>query len=79
MGFLEAADIKDSASEPAELKDKDGVVRRTSRSLQVRPASMPVDKYLLVELPCPEGGTAQDSKEKENPSGKMLPKPLLPR
>ncbi|XP_010141795.1 PREDICTED: 1-phosphatidylinositol 4,5-bisphosphate phosphodiesterase eta-1 [Buceros rhinoceros silvestris] len=68
MGFLETAEIKDSASEPADLKDKDGVVRRTSRSLQMRPASMPVDKYLLVELPCPEGETAQDTKEKENTS-----------
>ncbi|NWR57764.1 PLCH1 phosphodiesterase, partial [Bucorvus abyssinicus] len=68
MGFLEATEIKDSASEPADLKDKDGVVRRTSRSLQARPASMPVDKYLLVELPCPEGETARDTKGKENTS-----------
>uniref|UniRef100_A0A8B9D9T3 Phosphoinositide phospholipase C n=1 Tax=Anser cygnoides TaxID=8845 RepID=A0A8B9D9T3_ANSCY len=52
MGFLEATEIKDSTSEPADLKDKEGVVRRTSRSLQARPASMPVDKYLLVGLPC---------------------------
>uniref|UniRef100_A0A8B9D9B4 Phosphoinositide phospholipase C n=1 Tax=Anser cygnoides TaxID=8845 RepID=A0A8B9D9B4_ANSCY len=51
MGFLEATEIKDSTSEPADLKDKEGVVRRTSRSLQARPASMPVDKYLLVGLP----------------------------
>ncbi|XP_061861715.1 1-phosphatidylinositol 4,5-bisphosphate phosphodiesterase eta-1 isoform X2 [Colius striatus] len=68
MGFLEASEIKDSASEPLDLKDKDGVVRRTSRSLQARPASMPVDKYLLVGLPCPEGETAQDTKGKENTS-----------
>ncbi|XP_054241745.1 1-phosphatidylinositol 4,5-bisphosphate phosphodiesterase eta-1 [Indicator indicator] len=71
MGFLEAAEIKDSASEPADLKDlKDGVVRRTSRSLQARPASMPVDKYLLVELPCPGDEPAQAAKGKENASGK---------
>uniref|UniRef100_A0A672UI39 Phosphoinositide phospholipase C n=1 Tax=Strigops habroptila TaxID=2489341 RepID=A0A672UI39_STRHB len=50
MGYLEATEIKDSASEPTDLKDKEGVVRRTSRSLQARPASMPVDKYLLVGL-----------------------------
>ncbi|NXS54201.1 PLCH1 phosphodiesterase, partial [Brachypteracias leptosomus] len=69
MGFLEAAEIKDSASEPIDLKDlKDEVVRRTSRSLQARPASMPVDKYLLVELPCPEEEAAQDAKGKENTS-----------
>ncbi|NXJ76471.1 PLCH1 phosphodiesterase, partial [Trogon melanurus] len=68
MGFLEATEMKDSASEPIDLKDKEGVVRRTSRSLQARPASMPVDKYLLVELPCPEDETAQDAKGKENTS-----------
>ncbi|XP_032855980.2 1-phosphatidylinositol 4,5-bisphosphate phosphodiesterase eta-1 isoform X5 [Tyto alba] len=68
MGFLEAAEIKDSASEPIDLKDKEGVVRRTSRSSQARPASMPVDKYLLVGLPCPEDETAQDAKGKENAS-----------
>ncbi|XP_040469328.1 1-phosphatidylinositol 4,5-bisphosphate phosphodiesterase eta-1 isoform X6 [Falco naumanni] len=68
MGFLEATEIKDSASEPTDLKDKEGVVRRTSRSLQTRPASMPVDKYLLVGLPCPADETAQDAKGKENAS-----------
>ncbi|XP_015727716.1 1-phosphatidylinositol 4,5-bisphosphate phosphodiesterase eta-1 isoform X6 [Coturnix japonica] len=62
MGFLEASEIKDSASEPADLKDKEGVVRRTSRSLQARPASMPVDKFLLVGLPCTEDETTQDAK-----------------
>ncbi|NXY42276.1 PLCH1 phosphodiesterase, partial [Ceuthmochares aereus] len=68
MGFLEATEIKDSASEPIDLKDKEGVVRRTSRSLQARPASMPVDKYLLVGLTCPEDETTQDAKGKENTS-----------
>ncbi|NWY59714.1 PLCH1 phosphodiesterase, partial [Chionis minor] len=68
MGFLEATEIKDSASEPIDLKDKEGVVRCTSRSLQARPASMPVDKYLLVGLPCPEDETTQDAKGKENAS-----------
>lgn len=77
MGFLEATEIKDSASEPVDLKDKGGVVRRTSRTLQARPASMPVDKYLLVGLPCPEDETAHDAKGKENASGKLLPKLLL--
>lgn len=78
MGFLEAAEMKDSASEPADLKDlKEGVVRRTSRSLQARPASMPVDKYLLVELPCPGEEPVQDAKGNEKATGKMLPKSLL--
>ncbi|NXF32549.1 PLCH1 phosphodiesterase, partial [Nyctibius bracteatus] len=68
MGFLEATEIKDSASEPTDLKDKEGVVKRTSRSLQARPASMPVEKYLLVGPPCPADETAQDAKGKENAS-----------
>uniref|UniRef100_A0A803V8S7 Phosphoinositide phospholipase C n=1 Tax=Ficedula albicollis TaxID=59894 RepID=A0A803V8S7_FICAL len=77
MGFLEAADIRDSASEPADLKDKEGVVRRPNRTLQARPASMPVDRFLMVELPCPAEDTAQEAKEEESTSGKMLPKLLL--
>ncbi|NXB33083.1 PLCH1 phosphodiesterase, partial [Eulacestoma nigropectus] len=70
MGFLEAAEMKDSASEPTDLKDKEGVVRRPNRSLQARPASMPVDRFLMVELPCPAEDTAQDAKGEENTSGK---------
>ncbi|XP_015493213.1 1-phosphatidylinositol 4,5-bisphosphate phosphodiesterase eta-1 isoform X1 [Parus major] len=68
MGFLEAAEIKDSASEPTDLKDKEGVVRRPKRSLQARPASMPVDRFLMVELPCPAEDTAQEAKAEENTS-----------
>ncbi|NXR34712.1 PLCH1 phosphodiesterase, partial [Zosterops hypoxanthus] len=71
MGLLEAAEMKDSASEPAELKDKDGVVRRPKRSSQARPASMPVDRFLMVELPCPAEDTAQEAKGEEHTSGKM--------
>ncbi|NXX30681.1 PLCH1 phosphodiesterase, partial [Nicator chloris] len=71
MGALEAAEMKDSASEPADLKDKEGVVRRPKRSLQARPASMPVDRFLMVELPCPAEDTAQEAKGEENTSGKM--------
>ncbi|XP_062355366.1 1-phosphatidylinositol 4,5-bisphosphate phosphodiesterase eta-1 [Cinclus cinclus] len=77
MGFLEAADIRDSASEPADLKDKEGVVRRPNRTLQARPASVPVDRFLMVELPCPPEDAAQEAKEEEDTSGKMLPKLLL--
>nr|XP_030136243.3 1-phosphatidylinositol 4,5-bisphosphate phosphodiesterase eta-1 isoform X5 [Taeniopygia guttata] len=68
MGFLEAAEIKDSASEPADLKDKEGVVRRPKRSSQARPASMPVDRFLMVELPCPAEDTAQEAKGEESTS-----------
>ncbi|XP_031975822.1 1-phosphatidylinositol 4,5-bisphosphate phosphodiesterase eta-1 isoform X9 [Corvus moneduloides] len=66
MGFLEAAEMKDSTSEPTDLKDKEGVVRRPNRSWQARPASMPVDRFLMVELPCPAEDTAQEAKAEEN-------------
>ncbi|NWW36879.1 PLCH1 phosphodiesterase, partial [Panurus biarmicus] len=71
MGFPEAAELKDSASEPTDLKDKEGVVRRPNRGLQARPASMPVDRFLMVELPCPAEDTAQEAKAEESTSGKM--------
>ncbi|KAM6443094.1 1-phosphatidylinositol 4,5-bisphosphate phosphodiesterase eta-1 isoform 3-T4 [Liasis olivaceus] len=51
MGFQETSDVKESVSETLDLKEKEGVFRQTSRSLQLRPISMPVDKYLLVGLP----------------------------
>ncbi|KAM7013865.1 1-phosphatidylinositol 4,5-bisphosphate phosphodiesterase eta-1 [Passerculus sandwichensis] len=68
MGFLEAAEMKDSASEPADLKDKDGVLRRPNRPAQARPASMPVDRFLMVELPCPAQDTAQEAEAQDNTS-----------
>ncbi|NXD18013.1 PLCH1 phosphodiesterase, partial [Nothocercus nigrocapillus] len=68
MGVVEGIEIKDSTSEPADLKDKEVVVRRAVRSVQARPASMPVDKYLLVGLPCAEGEAVQDAGGKENAS-----------
>ncbi|NXE95348.1 PLCH1 phosphodiesterase, partial [Menura novaehollandiae] len=72
MGFLEAAEMKDSASEPTELKDKEGVVRRPKRSLQARPASMPVDKFLLLGLPGPAEDAAQEAKGKESTSANSV-------
>uniref|UniRef100_A0A8D2MXJ5 Phosphoinositide phospholipase C n=1 Tax=Zonotrichia albicollis TaxID=44394 RepID=A0A8D2MXJ5_ZONAL len=71
IGFLEAAEMKDSASEPADLKDKDGVLRRPNRPSQARPASMPVDRFLMVELPCPAQDTAQEAEAEDNTSGKV--------
>ncbi|XP_050834141.1 1-phosphatidylinositol 4,5-bisphosphate phosphodiesterase eta-1 [Serinus canaria] len=68
MGLLEAAEMKDSTSEPTDLKDKDGVLRRPNRASQARPASMPVDRFLMVELPCPAEDTAQEAKGEDNTS-----------
>uniref|UniRef100_A0A803T080 Phosphoinositide phospholipase C n=1 Tax=Anolis carolinensis TaxID=28377 RepID=A0A803T080_ANOCA len=79
MGFQEATELKESVSEVTDLKDKDGVLRRTSRSLQARPISMPVEKYLLRGLPSPDqkATTTMDDK-KEKASGKSLQKVRLP-
>nr|XP_006123543.1 1-phosphatidylinositol 4,5-bisphosphate phosphodiesterase eta-1 isoform X1 [Pelodiscus sinensis]XP_014429301.1 1-phosphatidylinositol 4,5-bisphosphate phosphodiesterase eta-1 isoform X1 [Pelodiscus sinensis]XP_025040650.1 1-phosphatidylinositol 4,5-bisphosphate phosphodiesterase eta-1 isoform X1 [Pelodiscus sinensis]XP_025040651.1 1-phosphatidylinositol 4,5-bisphosphate phosphodiesterase eta-1 isoform X1 [Pelodiscus sinensis] len=68
MGFQEATEIKDGTPEPTDVKDKEGVIRRTTRSLQARPASMPVDKFLLVGLSSPEREGIKDTKRKENTS-----------
>lgn len=64
MGFQEMVEIKDSESEPA--GDQDGVLRRTTRSLQVRPVSMPVDKNFLGALSLPISEAANDTEGKEN-------------
>ncbi|CAK7312210.1 1-phosphatidylinositol 4,5-bisphosphate phosphodiesterase eta-1 [Vulpes lagopus] len=64
MGFQEMVEIKDSVSEAA--RDQDGVLRRTTRSLQERPVSLPVDKTLLGALSLPLSETAKDTEGKEN-------------
>ncbi|XP_043451003.1 1-phosphatidylinositol 4,5-bisphosphate phosphodiesterase eta-1 isoform X1 [Prionailurus bengalensis] len=64
MGFQEMVEIKDSVSEAA--RDQDGVLRRTTRSLQERPVSMPVDKSLLGALSLPVSETAKDTDGKES-------------
>ncbi|KAJ7324639.1 hypothetical protein JRQ81_017659 [Phrynocephalus forsythii] len=64
MGFQEATEPKESLSEATDLKDKEGVLRRTSRSLQARPTSMPVDKYLLNSLPSSDQDATTDAEVK---------------
>ncbi|XP_021571253.1 1-phosphatidylinositol 4,5-bisphosphate phosphodiesterase eta-1 [Carlito syrichta] len=64
MGFQEMVEIKDSVSEAT--RDQDGVLRRTTRSLQARPVSMPVDRSLLGALSLPASETAKDTEGKEN-------------
>ncbi|XP_066476730.1 1-phosphatidylinositol 4,5-bisphosphate phosphodiesterase eta-1 [Tiliqua scincoides] len=66
MGFQEATELKESVSEGTDLKDKDGVLKRTSRSLQARPISMPVDKYLLMGLPSPDQGDTEGADATQN-------------
>uniref|UniRef100_A0A8D1FG69 Phosphoinositide phospholipase C n=1 Tax=Sus scrofa TaxID=9823 RepID=A0A8D1FG69_PIG len=64
MGFQEMIEIKDSVSDAA--RDQDGVLRRTTRSLQARPVSMPVDRSLLGALSLPVSETVKDREGKEN-------------
>ncbi|KAM9604556.1 1-phosphatidylinositol 4,5-bisphosphate phosphodiesterase eta-1 isoform 1-T1 [Trichechus inunguis] len=64
MGSQEMVEIKDSVSEAT--RDQDGVLRRTTRSLQVRPVSMPVDRSLLGDLALPVSETAKDTGGKED-------------
>uniref|UniRef100_A0A8D2B444 Phosphoinositide phospholipase C n=1 Tax=Sciurus vulgaris TaxID=55149 RepID=A0A8D2B444_SCIVU len=64
MGFQEMVEIKDSVSEAT--REQDGVLRRTTRSLQARPVSMPVDRSLLGALSLSAPETAKDTEGKEN-------------
>ncbi|XP_040492583.1 1-phosphatidylinositol 4,5-bisphosphate phosphodiesterase eta-1 [Ursus maritimus] len=64
MGFQEMVEIKDSVSEAS--RDHDGVLRRTTRSLQERPVSLPVDKSLLGALTLPLSAAAKDAEGKEH-------------
>ncbi|XP_004639877.2 1-phosphatidylinositol 4,5-bisphosphate phosphodiesterase eta-1 isoform X2 [Octodon degus] len=64
MGLQEMVEIKDSVSEAT--RDQDGILRRTTRSLQVRPVSMPIDKSLLGALSLPISEVAKDNEGKEN-------------
>ncbi|XP_074860060.1 1-phosphatidylinositol 4,5-bisphosphate phosphodiesterase eta-1 [Carettochelys insculpta] len=68
MGFQEATESKDDTCDATNVKDKEGIIRRTARSLQARPASMPADKFLLEGLPSLECETSKDTKCKENTS-----------
>uniref|UniRef100_A0A8B9D8K6 Phosphoinositide phospholipase C n=1 Tax=Anser cygnoides TaxID=8845 RepID=A0A8B9D8K6_ANSCY len=56
MGFLEATEIKDSTSEPADLKDKEGVVRPSAPCLRapaclLQNLALPVRMTLLPQNP----------------------------
>ncbi|XP_031813414.1 1-phosphatidylinositol 4,5-bisphosphate phosphodiesterase eta-1 isoform X2 [Sarcophilus harrisii] len=66
MGFQEMMESKDGVSEATGSREKDGVLRRTTRSLQARPVSMPVDRSLLGGLSLPTPEPAKDPKDKEN-------------
>ncbi|XP_069069411.1 1-phosphatidylinositol 4,5-bisphosphate phosphodiesterase eta-1 isoform X2 [Pleurodeles waltl] len=65
MGFQETTDAKDVVSETVGPREKDVVIRRTARSLQARPASMPVDK-ILAGLTTPTLEIVKDTKGKDN-------------
>ncbi|XP_071999064.1 1-phosphatidylinositol 4,5-bisphosphate phosphodiesterase eta-1 isoform X5 [Engystomops pustulosus] len=60
MVFQESTESKDFPCEVSGAKEKEVVMRRTSRSLQARPVSMPVDKFLLGAF---EPSTSESSKD----------------
>ncbi|XP_044146566.1 1-phosphatidylinositol 4,5-bisphosphate phosphodiesterase eta-1 [Bufo gargarizans] len=60
MVFQESTESRDLPCEVAGAKEKDVVMKRTSRSLQARPVSMPVDKFLLGAF---EPSTSESSKD----------------
>ncbi|XP_048650637.1 1-phosphatidylinositol 4,5-bisphosphate phosphodiesterase eta-1 isoform X2 [Marmota marmota marmota] len=64
MGFQEVVEIKDSVLEAT--REQDGILRRTTRSLQARPVSMPVDKTLLGALSLSASETTKDPDGKDN-------------
>ncbi|XP_078523892.1 1-phosphatidylinositol 4,5-bisphosphate phosphodiesterase eta-1 isoform X3 [Lissotriton helveticus] len=65
IGFQETTDSKDVVSETVGPREKDVVMRRTARSLQARPASMPVEK-ILAGLTTPTLEIVKDTKGKDN-------------
>lgn len=69
MVFQESTESRDLPCEVSGAKEKDTVMRRTSRSLQARPVSMPVDKFVLGAF---EPSTSKDTKSNDISSGNVL-------
>ncbi|XP_069831570.1 1-phosphatidylinositol 4,5-bisphosphate phosphodiesterase eta-1 [Dendropsophus ebraccatus] len=70
MVFQESTESKDLPCEVSGAKEKDVVMRRTSRSLQARPVSMPVDKFLLGAFEPSTSESSKDTKINDIASGK---------
>ncbi|CAH2247256.1 1-phosphatidylinositol 4,5-bisphosphate phosphodiesterase eta-1 isoform X2 [Pelobates cultripes] len=71
MVFQESTESKDICCEISGTKEKEAVIRRTSRSLQARPVSMPVDKLLLGPFEPSTSDTSKDTKQHDISSGGM--------
>ncbi|XP_053316370.1 1-phosphatidylinositol 4,5-bisphosphate phosphodiesterase eta-1 [Spea bombifrons] len=69
MVFQESTESKDISCEVSGAKEKETVLRRTSRSLQARPVSMPVDKLLLGPFEPSTSNTSKDTKMHDPSSG----------
>uniref|UniRef100_A0A8C5MKK2 Phosphoinositide phospholipase C n=1 Tax=Leptobrachium leishanense TaxID=445787 RepID=A0A8C5MKK2_9ANUR len=65
MVFQESTESKDISCEISGAKEKETVLRRTSRSLQARPVSMPVEKFLLGPFEPSTSSTSKDGKQNE--------------
>ncbi|KAM5163968.1 1-phosphatidylinositol 4,5-bisphosphate phosphodiesterase eta-1 [Mantella aurantiaca] len=70
MVFQESTESRDLPCEVSGAKEKDVVMRRTSRSLQARPVSMPVDKFVLGAFEPSTSETSKDTKSNDITSGK---------
>ncbi|KAM8952531.1 1-phosphatidylinositol 4,5-bisphosphate phosphodiesterase eta-1 isoform 1-T1 [Pelodytes ibericus] len=71
MVFQESTESKDISCEISGTKEKETVKRRTSRSLQARPVSMPVEKLLLEPFEPSTSDTSKDSKINDSSTGRM--------
>uniref|UniRef100_A0A8C5MNL6 Phosphoinositide phospholipase C n=1 Tax=Leptobrachium leishanense TaxID=445787 RepID=A0A8C5MNL6_9ANUR len=69
MVFQESTESKDISCEISGAKEKETVLRRTSRSLQARPVSMPVEKFLLGPFEPSTSSTSKDGKQNEITTG----------
>ncbi|XP_053566047.1 1-phosphatidylinositol 4,5-bisphosphate phosphodiesterase eta-1 [Bombina bombina] len=69
MVFQESTESKDIICETSGTKEKEPIIRRTSRSLQARPVSMPVDKLLLEPFEPSTSEMSKDTKGNGSASG----------
>ncbi|KAG8445270.1 hypothetical protein GDO86_010158 [Hymenochirus boettgeri] len=69
MVFQESTESKEIICETSGAKEKDYVMKRTSRSLQARPVSMPVDKLLIGSFEPSTSKTSKGSKGSDTATG----------
>ncbi|XP_068136968.1 1-phosphatidylinositol 4,5-bisphosphate phosphodiesterase eta-1 isoform X4 [Hyperolius riggenbachi] len=76
MVFQESTESKDLPCEVSGAKEKDTILRRTSRSLHARPISMPVDKFVFGAFEPSTSETSKDTKINDITTGNLECKSL---